>query len=57
VLKTEDIHPLEPGIVENKYYAQDIGYIKGVKVKGESGVETLVQIENTGMNNTELLPE
>ena len=57
VLKTEDINPLEPDIVENKYYAQDIGYIKGEKVKGESGVETLAQIKNTGMNNTDLLPE
>jgi len=57
VLKTEDINPLEPDIVENKYYAQDIGYIKGVKVKGESGVETLVQINGTGKNNTGLLPE
>ena len=57
VLKTEDINPLEPDIVENKYYAKDIGYIKGVKVKGESGVETLVQINDTGKNNTGMLSE
>jgi hypothetical protein len=52
VIKTEDINPLEPDIVENKYYAQDIGYIKGVKVKGESGVESLVQINGTDNSNT-----
>jgi hypothetical protein len=56
VLQTEDINPLEPEIVENKYYAQDIGYIKGVMVKGGEEVETLVQINSTGKNNTGLLP-
>ena len=47
VIKTEEINPLEPDIVENKYYAQDIGYIKGEMVKGGSEVETLVQINGT----------
>mgnify|MGYP003578543946 CR=1 FL=1 len=56
VLKTEDINPLEPDIVENKYYAQDIGYIKGEMVKGGSEVETLTQINGTGRNNIGLLP-
>jgi len=56
VLQTEDINPLEPDIVENKYYAQDIGYIKGEMVKGGSEVETLVQINGTGNNDTGLLP-
>ena len=56
VLQTEDINPLEPEIVENKYYAQDIGYIKGVMVKGGEEVETLVQFNSTGKNNTGLLP-
>jgi hypothetical protein len=56
VLKTEDINPLEPDIVENKYYAQNIGEIKAIMVKGGSEVETLVQINGTGKNNTGLLP-
>lgn len=57
VIKTEDINPLEPDIVENKYYAQNIGEIKAEMVKGGSEVETLVQIKNIGMNNTDLFPE
>lgn len=52
VIKTEDINPLEPDIVENKYYAQDIGYIKGEMVKGGSEVETLVQINGTDNSNS-----
>ena len=51
VLKTKDFSPLEPDIVENKYYAQHLGQIKAINVKGESEVETLVQINGTG-NNT-----
>ena len=57
VIKTEDTNPLEPDIVENKYYAQNIGEIKGEMVKGGSEVETLVQINNTRTNNTDSLPE
>jgi len=57
VIKTEDINPLEPDIVENKYYAQNIGEIKAEMVKGGSEVETLVQIKNTGLNNTDSLLE
>ena len=51
VLKTKDFSPLEPDIVENKYYAQHVGQVKAINVKGESEVETLVQINGTG-NNT-----
>jgi hypothetical protein len=51
VLKTKDFSPLEPDIVENKYYAQHLGQVKAINVKGESEVETLVQINGTG-NNT-----
>jgi hypothetical protein len=51
VLKTKDFSPLEPDIVENKYYAQHVGQVKAISVKGESEVETLVQINGTG-NNT-----
>ena len=48
VLKTKDFSPLEPDIVENKYYAQHLGQVKAISVKGESEVETLVQINGTG---------
>ena len=51
VLKTKDFSPLEPDIVENKYYVQNVGEIKAIKVKGGSEEETLVQINGTG-NNT-----
>jgi len=47
VLKTKDYSPLEPDIVENKYYAPNIGVIKAISVKGESDEEYLVQINNT----------
>ena len=39
VLKTKDFSTLEPDIVENKYYAQNIGEIKAMSVKGESEVQ------------------
>ena len=44
MLKTKDFSPLEPKIVENKYYAQNIGEIKALNVKGEQEEETLIQI-------------
>ena len=52
VLKTKDFSPLEPDIIENKYYAQNIGEIKAMSIKGESDVESLVQINGTGKNNS-----
>jgi hypothetical protein len=52
VLKTEDFNLLEPEILENKFYAPSIGNIKTVMVKGGSEVETLVQINGTGANDT-----
>ena len=52
VLKTKDFSPLEPDIVENKYYAQNIGEIKELIVKGGSEEMTLIQINGTGNNNT-----
>lgn len=45
VLKTKDFTPLEPDVVEHKFYAQGIGNIKTVQVKGGSGDEQLVQIK------------
>ena len=52
VLKTKDFSALEPDIVENKYYAQNIGEIKAMNVKGESEVQSLVQINGTSKNNS-----
>ncbi|MDW0205678.1 MAG: hypothetical protein QOK54_10115, partial [Nitrososphaeraceae archaeon] len=52
VLKTKDFSPLEPDIVENKYYAQNIGEIKALSVKGESEVESVVQINGTSNSNS-----
>lgn len=51
VLKTKDFSPLEPDIVENKYYAPNIGLVKALSIKGESEVESLVQINDTNKNN------
>lgn len=45
VLKTKDFTPLDPDILEHKFYAQGIGHIKTVQVKGGSGEERLVQIK------------
>jgi hypothetical protein len=52
VLKTEDFNPFEPDILENKFYAPDIGYIKAVQVKGGSDEEHLVQIKGK-INDTQ----
>jgi hypothetical protein len=54
VLKTKDFSTLEPDIEENKYYAQNIGEVKELIVKGGSEEMTLVQINATGNNNTGL---
>lgn len=56
VLKTKDFSLLEPDLVENKYYAENIGEIKAISVRGESEVETLLQINGTGNNDTILHP-
>lgn len=54
VLKTKDFSPLEPDVVENKYYVQKIGEVKAVTVKGGSEEETLVQINSTGNISTSI---
>jgi len=54
VLKTEDLNPFEPDILENKFYAQGIGYIKAVQVKGGSGEEHLVQIKGKSRDDANL---
>ena len=52
VLKTKDFTNLEPDIEENKYYAQNIGTVKELLVKGGSEEQTLVQINGTSSDNT-----
>jgi hypothetical protein len=42
VLQTEDTTPLDPGLVEHKFYAPGVGPVLALKVKGESGREELV---------------
>ncbi len=54
VLKTKEFTPLEPGKVENKFYAQNIGNIKALSVKGESEEQHLVQIKG-GDSSTQQL--
>lgn len=44
VLKTEDFNRLEPKILENKFYAQDVGNIQAIQVKGGPEKESLVEI-------------
>ena len=41
-LQTEDTTRLEPGLVEQKFYARDVGPVLAVAVKGETGREELV---------------
>lgn len=50
VLKTKEFTPLEPDVVSNKYYAQNIGDIKEISVQGESEEQHLVQITGGDSN-------
>jgi hypothetical protein len=43
LLVTEDINPLEPEVVEHKYYARGVGPILTVQVQGGSDREELVE--------------
>lgn len=43
-LQTAEWNPLEPGIVEHKFYAPEIGLVRAEAVEGESGFEELVEI-------------
>lgn len=45
VLKTKNFTPLEPDVVENKFYAPGVGVIKEVTVKGGTDEDHLVQIK------------
>lgn len=44
-LRTAEWNLLEPGVIENKYYAPGVGLIRAVAVKGDSGYEDLVAIQ------------
>ena len=44
VLLTKEWSPLKPGVVERKYYAEDVGLILAVMVKGGHERIELVQI-------------
>jgi len=43
LLQTKEYTPLEPGVVEHKFYAKEVGPILAVTVSGGSGREELVQ--------------
>ncbi len=43
-LETEDTTPLEPDVVERKYYARDVGPVLAVTVGGEGEREELVSV-------------
>ena len=45
VLKTEDRNPLDPKILENKYYAPGIGVVFEELVRGEEGFLELVDVQ------------
>jgi len=45
-LKTKEWTPLSPGIVENKYYARNIGLLKAVMVEGGNEHSALVVIQS-----------
>jgi hypothetical protein len=53
VLVTKEWTPLEPGVVENKYYAKGVGFIYSEMVKGGDETLELVRIrhQNGGDNN------
>jgi hypothetical protein len=46
VLKTKDTNPLEPDVVEYKYYAKDIGLVLAETVEGGSDREELITFDN-----------
>jgi major membrane immunogen (membrane-anchored lipoprotein) len=45
VVKTKDYTPLEPDVVENKYYAKGVGPVLAVTVSGGSGREELIRFK------------
>jgi hypothetical protein len=45
-LRTRESTPLEPGVAEDKFYAQCIGLVRTVTVQGGKGESSLVKIKN-----------
>jgi hypothetical protein len=45
LLETKDYTPLEPKLVENKYYAKGVGPVLGITVSGGSDRETLLSFD------------
>jgi hypothetical protein len=43
VLMTKDTTPLEPDVLEHKFYAKDVGPVLVLKLSGDSGREELVR--------------
>jgi len=44
LLLTKEWSPLNPGVVERKYYAEDVGFVLGVMVKGGNERTELVRV-------------
>jgi hypothetical protein len=47
-VKTKDFTPLEPGVVEQKYYVRGIGVVLEEIVKGGSGRAELIEFTKGG---------
>jgi hypothetical protein len=43
VVMTKDFTPLEPDVLEQKYYARGVGMILAVQIRGGTGAEELVE--------------
>jgi hypothetical protein len=48
MLVTRDWTPLEPGVVEHKYYARGVGEVRSVMVRGGSEQMKLVAVLQAG---------
>jgi hypothetical protein len=48
LLKTKDYTPLEPDVVENKYYAKDVGPVLTIQVSGGESREELLSFRRRG---------
>ena len=44
-LETSEWTPLEPGVVEHKYYVKGVGNVRTIMIKGGSEEEHLVSIK------------
>ena len=47
-LLTKEWTPLEPGVVDHKYYVRDIGVVREVTVKGGNEELRLVSVSHDG---------